>query len=274
MSKRWLVTGGRGFIGKNLFNYLNKHSSPPVVVDIKDGPRYDLRYPFQKQITSQWDVCVHLAAMTDVRFSLENPAQVIDNNLAMTLNCIEGMNRGMFKTLVFTSSASAHDCQNPYLASKHACEATLTAYKNSYGLDIKILRLPNIYGPFSQHKTSVIPAFIKACFENKPLYINGDGEQTRVFAHVDEVCRSIHSCVNSDNYKSQTFACSINGLAEMVQRISSKQIGKVPTLVHKDAIKGEVKYAGDPTLMLHGLDDFMDRLEETFKWFAKEVYND
>jgi len=88
----------------------------------------------------------------------------------------------------------ASELQSPYSASKLACEEFCTTYRQTFGVKVNVLRLSNVYGPHSIHKTSVIAKFIKQCINRKDLEIFGDGMQTRDFVHVDDVIDTIINC--------------------------------------------------------------------------------
>ena len=75
---------------------------------------------------------------------------------------------------------------------KLAGEALCSAYYHSFGLRAVSLRFANVYGPYSDHKTSVIIKFTTQIGEGKPLIIYGDGTQTRDFIHVDDICQAIY----------------------------------------------------------------------------------
>ena len=171
----YLVTGSKGFIGRNLVRYFA-----------------DQRIPFFTDL-DEWiaDTLIHLSAMTNVRESVKYPDDTFDRNSESTFDRLRHAYRRDFKKFIFTSSIGAANPLNPYLASKACGEAYCKAFKESYGLDTKILRLSNVYGPRSEYKNSVIPKFIKAAIAGEPFFIYGDGDQTRDFIYVDDVVNVI-----------------------------------------------------------------------------------
>ena len=78
---------------------------------------------------------------------------------------------------------------SPYGASKLAGEAYCLAYHGSWGLQTIVLRFGNVYGPFSTHKGSVVAKFLQQMMHGNKLVIDGDGQQTRDFIYVGDLCR-------------------------------------------------------------------------------------
>ena len=155
----YLITGHKGFIGTNLTNYLYSNGEEVVGLDYSDC---DLCDGFPNIFWSKkLDTIIHLAAETDVRKSISHPVQTFLRNTKSTINILELATARNAK-LIFASSCGAPYSPSPYTASKLACEAICKAYRESYNLNVVILRFPNIYGPYSDNKSSVIPKFIKA----------------------------------------------------------------------------------------------------------------
>jgi UDP-glucose 4-epimerase len=224
-----LVTGGCGFIGTNLVKYLaNKgyrvkildnlttpssiwtpdlHSTPYtlrnqstelVVGDIRD------RQAVARAIEGVYGI-VHLAAHTSVVESLEKPEEAWEINVNGTLNILEACRCNGVDKFIFASSNAVVGEQDPpidetkiprplspYGASKLAGEALCSTYYHSFGLKTVSLRFSNCYGPCSEHKPSVIAKFIDWARKGEPLVIYGDGNQTRDFVHVADICQAIH----------------------------------------------------------------------------------
>jgi UDP-glucose 4-epimerase len=264
----YIISGGAGFIGRNLVHQLPKPYFS-TILDISQGQDQDLR---TSVITVPLcDTFIHLAAITDVRYSLLHPQKVILDNCKMTLNALEYA-KYHNSHFIFTSSMGAPELLSPYSASKLACEAFCTTYRKTFGVKVNILRLSNVYGPHSAHKTSVIPKFIKQCIDRNDLEIYGNGFQTRDFIHVDDVIDTISNCAqfNPLNVASGT-AISILELAEIIRHFSIKYLSYEPKISHLPAIKGEikkVKLSTDirSTISIH------KGLETTFKWFVENYH--
>jgi len=271
-----LVTGGCGFIGANLVRHLSGKGYKIKVLDnLSTGKKDNLltascrlsianlivgdirdRDAVEKAVKGIGTV-VHLAAHTSVTESLDNPKEDWDINVTGTLNLLETCRLKGIKTFIFASSNAVLGEQpppvnetkipkplSPYGAAKLAGEALCSAYHHSFGLNTICLRFANCYGPYSDHKTSVISRFMKWVKEGKPLIIYGDGEQTRDFIHVDDVCQAIHLClVTADQISGEVFQIasgvetSINELADIIKEIVAVSV----QILHEPKRGGEIE---------------------------------
>jgi len=270
----YLITGGRGFIGKNLTNALDISGKSYKVVDLDV-----LGYP--KNMCSdvairmpviEAEILVHLASETSVRESIESPRATIERNCSGLINCLTLLKHEIVGRMVFTSSASSGLSLSPYLASKAACEHVCTAYKESYGLDISVLKLSNVYGPHSKHKESVVAKFIKNVIDYKPLTIYGKGDQKRDFIHVLDVVDAIIS--GESGYVSTGVLTSIRDLVWMVQKVSADILGRAPMINHEQPIRGEVQCPQPGRTDMVAKVGLRDGLTKTFEWFVREYEGD
>jgi UDP-glucose 4-epimerase len=224
--KTVLVTGGCGFIGTNLIKRLIEQGYRVKVLDnlsvgkaanltglsrkCPQGTTIDLttgdvtdRKAVEDAVDGA-DAVVHLAAFTGVAISLEHPEEAWDINVNGTLNLLEACRLNNVDRFVFASSNAAVGARtppvdenqvpspvSPYGASKLAGESLCTAYYHSFNLKTTSLRFANCYGPYSEHKQSVIPTLMRLVGAGQPFTIYGDGNQTRDFIHVDDVCNAI-----------------------------------------------------------------------------------
>lgn len=269
----YLITGGNGFVGRNLVNRLNNEDKFYKIVDLCICPEdrhntvcidASLHLP-----SVEAKSLVHLASETQVRESIEHPTRSIRRTIDSTLNGLELLRSRVFKSMVITTSANAKAAQSPYLASKSCCEDICKAYKMSYDLDIRILKLSSVYGPYSTHKNSVVAAFIKNCINRKPLTIFGNGDQVRDFVYVGDVIDAIVGDDEGFIASGETF--SIKTLASLISDLSDLYLDYVPKIVYENAIAGEVVNALSttdikPKVMLE------EGLRLTFEWFL-ENYN-
>ncbi len=158
------------------------------------------------------DIIVHLAAIAGVRESVKSPSPYIQNNIVGTFNVLESAyRRGVPQVINASSGAAVGDCTppireetiarpvSPYGASKLSGEALCHAYNASYkNVITKSLRFSNVYGPYSQHKNSLVAKFIKYALDGKEFEIYGDGKQTRDFIHVDDLVSAIIKSTSVD----------------------------------------------------------------------------
>lgn len=278
--KSILITGGCGFIGTNLTRYLADKGYRIRILDnlstgkkeyldalnLSEAPELlieDIRNEeaAEKAVESM-DAVVHLAAHTSVVDSLENPKETWDINVVGTLNLLEACRQNGVAKFIFASSNAVVGEQpppideskipkpsSPYGASKLAVEALCSAYYHSFGLKTISLRFANCYGPYCDHISSVTTRFMRWTKEGKPLIIYGDGNQTRDFVHVDDVCQAIYlsltipdSGLSTPDYGevfqiASGIETSINELAEMIKEMA----GNKPQIIYEAERKGEIR---------------------------------
>lgn len=214
-----LVTGGCGFIGANLVPLLEAQGHAVRVLDSEVlGKREHLgafageflRGDIRDEATLDAaldgiEAVVHLAADTRVIESIADPALNFDVNAVGSFRLLEAMRRKGVRRLVNASTGGAiigeaeppvHEGMvpspiSPYGATKLAVEGLCSAWSGSYGFAALSLRFANVYGPRSFHKGSVVAAFCKRILSGEPLIVHGDGEQTRDFVFVEDLCQGI-----------------------------------------------------------------------------------
>jgi len=219
------VTGGAGFVGANLAPRLREQGWTPVAYDdLSAGHRTDAERAGYEDLVEADIVdaaalsdaargasaVVHLAARTGVIDSIEDPRRDLEVNAIGTLNALLAARDVGATAFVFASSsaplgeteAPVHEDLpagplSPYGASKLAGEGLCTAFAGSYGLSTTVLRFSNVYGPWSYHKGSVVAHFMKRIVAGEPLVVYGDGEQTRDFVYVDDLCAGITSALDA-----------------------------------------------------------------------------
>jgi len=271
MKKRYLVTGGAGFIGSHLCETLLKAGNRVICVDnFYNGNLNNIRGLFNypnfhfieadvrsftrmKEICNNCDYIFHLAAQIHVEKSIIRPKETLEINLTSTQNfleiCKENSNLGM--TLASSaevygegvhSEISPLNPQSPYAASKVAAESLCTAYYHTFGTDVRVIRNFNTFGP--RQKASgygaVISIFTRRALDNRPILIYGDGSQTRDYQYIDDAVSGylISQSVPAGTIMNTGFGedFTINEIAEKIIEIS-KSSSKI---VHTDARPGEV----------------------------------
>ena len=290
--ERIFITGGCGFIGANLVKYLLERRTPKITVydnlsvgskinlerAIVDSRRNDNPVEFiegdilDKNKLSQaikgHGVVIHLAAHTRVVESLENPQWNFDINVIGTFNTLEAARKNGAEKFIFASSNAAVGEQtppinekmfskplSPYGASKLFGEGLCSAYFHSYGLKTVSLRFANAYGPYSEHKTSVIAKFIRRTKRGEPLEIYGDGNQTRDFIHACDICQAIYLCLTTNRspihqsgklwgeiFQIATFReTTIDEIAYAIKEIVEKETDKKIKIIHSKPRLGDVR---------------------------------
>ncbi len=221
-----LVTGGAGFIGSNLVEYLLQHDVQSVrVIDnlstgyernLKDflgDPRFDF---FEGDIRNAEDcrkACKgmthisHQAALGSVPRSLKEPANTNDVNVGGFVNMLQAARDEGIKRIVYASSSSVYGDEptlpkieervgkplSPYAVSKKANELYAEIFASSYGMTIAGLRYFNIFGPRQDPRgayAAVIPLFMYKMLSGEQPVIDGDGEQSRDFTYVENAVQA------------------------------------------------------------------------------------
>jgi UDP-glucose 4-epimerase len=227
-SMKILVTGSAGFIGTNLMAMLGDRGVP---FDLFQG--HDTRSPTDVgKALEGVDTVVHLAAVTGVEQSVRFPVSSFDNVVSVQ-NLLDGCRRvGAAFFMASTAGALSGPPRSPYAASKVAGEAYCNAYAWSYGMRTTVLRLGNVYGPWSGQKQTVIPALCKALLAGTPFRLYGDGCQKRDFIYVEDVCRGIvqaveHGAEGQFNLASGKLT-RLNKLIDIMAKVSGSKPNVVP----------------------------------------------
>ncbi|MDA3786938.1 MAG: GDP-mannose 4,6-dehydratase [Desulfobacula sp.] len=242
MGLNWLITGGCGFIGRNLVkNLLTEEGHGIRIIDnLSVGTKEDLSQvcspgdiefiqgdildaDLMVQAAKGIDVIVHLAANTGVAPSVQDPRSDCLTNVIGTLNSLEAARFNHVKRFVFASSgAPAGECEppitetmpprpvSPYGASKLAGEGYCSAFFRSFGIETIALRFGNVYGEYSGHKDSVVAKFIKYLMNNKPLEIYGDGSQTRDFIYIADLIKAVRCAAIAQGVGGEIFQIATN----------------------------------------------------------------
>jgi UDP-glucose 4-epimerase len=234
-----LVTGGAGFIGSHLVDRLVAEGFDVLVLDnlwtgnldnIRgplEGKRVrfvngDIRdYQIVRDVMGGIGAVFHLAGITSVLGSIQNPAATHEVNATGTLNILRAGIEAKVTKVIFASSCAVYgdplrlpigedhptNPMSPYAASKLAAESYVRAFASTFGLKSVCLRFFNVYGPRQSQGDSsgVIPKFAKMLAENMPPVIFGDGEQQRDFVFVGDVVEALIKALNADEGVDETY---------------------------------------------------------------------
>lgn len=217
----FLVTGGAGFIGSHIADYLLKNGAKKVRVldNMVNGFESNLnilrQYPafeFIEGDIRNAEICAkacegidyisHQAALGSVPRSIKEPLYFTEVNVGGFANMIKAAVDARVKTFVYASSSSVYgdeptlpkkeekigNCLSPYAATKKTNELYAQVFADVYGLKLMGFRYFNIFGPRQDPDgpyAAVIPLFVKGIMKQTPVYINGDGRQTRDFTFVE-----------------------------------------------------------------------------------------
>jgi UDP-glucose 4-epimerase len=208
------VTGGSGFIGRHAVAELSRAGAHVRVVDLKPHPDPsvdvvvgDIGDPdvLEASFSGGIDSVVHLAAVTSVLRSIEQPDLTFSTNVAGTHALLEAARGAGVSALVFastnavtgpTDAPAIHESAvlrplTPYGATKAAGEMLMSAYTASYAVRCVCLRLTNVYGPGMQAKDSIVARLMRAIRLEREFEIYGDGRQVRDYVHVGDVMAAV-----------------------------------------------------------------------------------
>ena len=313
-----LLTGGAGFVGSNLCEKLlvnsdytigcidnfNDNYDPSVKrknindfntfkrFTLYEGDILDKSFLHQVFASGSFDLVIHLAAMTGVRPSVEDPTTYFNVNVIGTLNILEVMKKNNIKNMIFASSSSLYGNNrkvpfseqdnvdypiSPYAASKKACELLCYTYHHLYNFNINCLRFFTVYGP-KQRPDLAIYMFTKALFNDEPIYVFGDGFSFRDYTHIDDI---VHGIINSierlNGYNiynlGESNTISILELIHFLEKYTEKtaKINFLPMQAgdvyqtYADIEKAKVQLGYSPKISLeHGLNQFVN-------WYKSNV---
>jgi dTDP-glucose 4,6-dehydratase len=224
---RLLVTGGAGFIGSNyvrmLVNDQLKGISKIIVLDklTYSGNKQNLidldssSYEFIQgdicdtdlvsKLSKQVDAIVNFAAESHVDRSIDSSREFIQTNVLGAHTLLESARKSNIGIFLQVSTDEVYGSitegswdedfplqpNSPYAASKASADLISRAYHRTYGMDVRITRCSNNYGPY-QYPEKVIPLFIINLIQDKKVPLYGPGLNVRDWLHVTDHCRGIH----------------------------------------------------------------------------------
>ena len=267
--KSILVTGGAGFIGSHIVDALVDQNDVRVLDSLSTGTHSNL-HPDARLVEGDIrdgetvdaamegvDIVFHKAAMVSVPASVEQPKTCHDVNGTATLKLLEAA-RANDSRVVFASSAAIYGHPDgvpisedapkrpasPYGLEKLTADYYTRIYTERYGLETVSLRYFNVYGPRQTggQYSGVISTFLDQARAGEPITVEGDGEQTRDFVHVDDVVQANLRAATTEStgtsYNIGTGSnITIRELAETVQAVTATN----SEIVHTDPRPGDIE---------------------------------
>jgi dTDP-glucose 4,6-dehydratase len=307
---RLLVTGGAGFIGSNYVRRILDGSlqgiEKVVVLDKMTYAGNRLNLPKEESNRFQFvqgDICnqdlfrelltesnavINFAAESHVDRSIFDSSIFIKTNVEgvnSMLQVIKSMKGKRFVQIstdeVYGSISEGSWTENypllpnsPYAASKASAELLVRAYSQTYGLDTRITRCSNNYGP-NHYPEKLIPLFITNILRNKKVPLYGNGLNVRDWLHVDDHCQGIHKVLFSER-SGEVF--NIGGGEELtnleITKLILEEMGCDESMIQpvEDRLGHDFRYSVDWTKIQTELEykpevKFIDGLKDTIKWY-------
>lgn len=307
---RIVVTGGCGFIGLNVIEFLlRKFPQKITVLDNLSSSKkeplaaFDVEFvegdirdkELVKTLMKGTEAVIHLAADSGVIDSIERPDDNFDVNVKGTYNVLRAAHTGGVERFVFASTggaligeaasgvneAMAPRPLSPYGASKLAAEGYCSAFAGSYGMKTVSLRFSNAYGLYSYHKGSVVATFLKRLLKEEALTVYGDGEQTRDFVFAEDLCvaieRAMHVERGGEVYQLGTgIQTSVNALIGSMKRLVG--LRHSVRIDYEVARPGEVRHnfsdisKARRSLGYNPVVSLSEGLKRSWDWFSREKH--
>ncbi len=315
----FLITGGAGFIGSNIVHYLiNNNAGKIRVLDnlangsLKNISQFighknfdfiegDIRdFNTCKKCCEGIDYVSHQAALGSVPRSIKDPITTNEVNANGFLNMILAAKESSVKRFIYASSSAIYGDHpalpkkedqtgnplSPYAVSKKINELYAQVFANTFKIETIGLRYFNVFGP-NQSPTgpyaAVIPLFIQSVIDNKPPYIDGDGEQTRDFTYVENVVQANIRALLTTNPEAINRVynvalgerVSINELFNIIARLYKLNIKPV----YREKRSGDVRdsladiSAAKKLLSYNPLIQLNEGLALTIEWFRQSMIN-
>jgi UDP-N-acetylglucosamine 4-epimerase len=314
----FLVTGGAGFIGSNLVEYLLKYNAGKVVVldnlatgfaeNIKpfySSPNFKFMHGDICDIGKVTEACIgidyvlHQAALGSVPRSIENPIATHNVNASGFLSVLVAARDAGVKRIVYASSSSVYGDStelpktegnigrplSPYAVSKLVNEFYADIFSRTYNMEIIGLRYFNIYGPRQNPKgeyAAAIPLFINGLMHNKPVFINGDGEQTRDFTFVENAVQANIKALFCENFEAigEVFniavgeKISVNSLFGILKELTGSSLQSA----YRESRQGDVRESladiskAEHILGYHPTVRIEEGLKRTVEWFRNTAH--
>jgi UDP-glucose 4-epimerase len=273
-----LVTGGAGFIGSHLCErLLHEGYGVRVLDDFFSGKRDNIA-PFGSGIEmvegSVADPAVaaravkgahfvlHQAAIPSVPRSVREPLKSNHANVNGTLTLLEAAKDAGVQRVVYAASSSAYgdtptlpkvetmasDPRSPYAVAKLAGEGYCRAFTRVYGLETVCLRYFNVFGPRQDPNgdyAAVIPRFILAILEGRPITLHGDGEQSRDFTFIANTVDGNLLAMKAPGASGEVMnlACGESFTLNQMVQMLAEIIGKTPHVEYIESRTGDVKHS-------------------------------
>jgi UDP-glucose 4-epimerase len=293
-----LITGGAGFIGSHLADYLLQRGENVVVIDNLSTGSYrniehlegrsgfrcyveDIRHEsLLDELIRQSDRVYHLAASVGVRLIIEKPTESLINNIVGTEKVLRSASRYRKPVLITSTSevygksqkdkfsegddrimGSTDKSRWGYANSKATDEFLAMAYFEETRLPVVIVRLFNTVGPRQTGRYGmVIPNFVSQALSGLPLTVHGDGQQTRCFGHVKDIVPALTELLTRPAAFGKVFNLGSN------REVSIQQLAEL--VLQKTNSKSEIRYIPYHEAYPPGFEDMQRRIPDISRIFS------
>ena len=258
-NKNIIVTGGAGFIGSHVVDFLLSKNYRVTVIDNFDSfyPRSIkeanianfLSHPnaiFLEQdildenllsanLQEEYSAIIHIAAKAGVRSSIENPVAFQQVNILGTQNLLEFARKKKIKQFLFASSSSVYGINanvpwketdgllkpiSPYASSKISCELMGHVYSQLYGIRFLGMRFFTVYGP-RQRPDLAIHKFSNQILRDQPINFFGDGKTKRDYTYIDDIVSGIYNALNYTGSDYEIFNLGNNNAISLLEMLKT-----------------------------------------------------
>ena len=309
---RILVTGGAGFIGSNFVRRVVDGSLPGIstvtvldkltyagtLTNLNSLPRDSFEFiqgdicdqDLTTNLAKRHDAIINFAAESHVDRSITGSRDFVMTNVLGTQTLMDAARIGSISTFVQVSTDEVYGSipkgswpetdpllpNSPYAASKASADLMVRSYRRTHGLDIRITRCSNNYGP-NQFPEKVVPLFVTNLIDGQKVPIYGNGSNVRDWLHVDDHCRGIHAVLMRGRAGE---IYNIGGGTELTNMELTHQIlalmGKDESSIEyvADRQGHDIRYSVDISkikqeLGYEPLVDWKKGLEQTVQWYQE-----
>jgi dTDP-glucose 4,6-dehydratase len=221
-----LVTGGAGFIGSNFVRLVLSNSETSIqaitvldkltyagtLTNLTGLPKDAFEFiqgdicdqSLVRELGKRHDVIINFAAESHVDRSINSARDFMTTNIVGAQTLLETLRFGTVQTIIQVSTDEVYGSiengswdenfplnpNSPYAATKASADLIARSYSKTYGVDVRITRCSNNYGP-NQFPEKIIPLFITSLMDNKKIPLYGNGQNYREWLHVEDHCRAI-----------------------------------------------------------------------------------
>jgi len=300
-----LITGGAGFIGSHLAQWLLKDGNKVTAIDnlstgslknietFKANPKFDfvegnvLNAKLMETLVERSDAVFHLAAAVGVKLIADRPVHTIETNISGTEVVLEACNKFRRKVIIASSSevygkneavpfredddivlGSTSLSRWSYACSKAIDEFLGLAFHQQYGLGVIIGRFFNTIGPRQTGQYGmVVPRFIQWALKDEPVLIYGTGKQRRCFCFVADLVKAVIDLMNSTQAEGEVY--NIGSAEEItIEELADKIIEMTNSSSKKEFVPYEVAYGRPIEDMMRRVPD-LQRIKKIIGWGPK-----